>query len=112
MSCIRKMLENKRRSWNNYILRNKMKLIYLEWEDASSQNGWHSRQDVKEFSEKSTIIKQVGWCFEETRRYIILVSRYAPDGIFTEDDDSSYAHLQKVPKTWIRKRIDLTKYIK
>ncbi len=88
-----------------------MKLIYLEWEDASSQNGWHTREEAKAFMEKSTMVHQVGWVFEESPRFIILFARFGPDGMFTDDPDEAFAHLQKIPKTWIKKRVDLTKYI-
>lgn len=88
-----------------------MRLVYIEWEDASSQNGWHTREEVQEYAQKSTMVHQVGWVFEETSRYILLVSRHAPGGIFSEDIDESFAHLQKIPQTWVRKRIDLTTYV-
>lgn len=88
-----------------------MKLVYIEWEDAQSQNGWHTREEVKEFIEKPIIVNQIGWIFEETRRYIVLIARHAPGGLFTNDDDDSFGNLQRIPKTWIKKRIDLTEYI-
>lgn len=90
-----------------------MKLIYIEWDDAHSSNGWHTKEDVEKFLNEIPTIKQVGWIFEETNRYIILVGRYAPANIFAGvTEDQGYGQIQRIPKTWIKKRIDLTKYIK
>ncbi len=84
-----------------------MKLVYLEWQDAHCNNGWMSEPELKEWSKGECIINEVGWIAQENKNQIILVSR-------KEDmaGNRSFGLIQKIPKTWIRKRIDLTKHIK
>ena len=80
-----------------------MKLIYLEWADAISSGAtWHTKSELNEWIEGSEwIIKQVGWLLKETDRYILIAAQLKPDDRFTQEQ---YGHLQKIPKTWIRKR--------
>lgn len=90
-----------------------MKLIYLEWDDAHSENGWHTKEDVEKFKTEVPTIKQVGFVYEKTKRYILLVGRHAPNNIFSEDcEDEAFGQLQRIPTSWIKKRVDLTKHIK
>ena len=82
-----------------------MRLIYLEWCDAISNTiGWHTKEDLENGgwdSDDVWIVKQVGWVYKETSKYILLISQVKPGDIFTEEQ---YAHIEKIPKTWIIKR--------
>lgn len=82
----------------------KMKLIYLEWEDATANAGWFSRSGAEEWGESAgSLIKQVGWLIAENKEFIVFASRW--DGKFDDDDgNETFGGLQKIPKTWIRKR--------
>jgi len=80
-----------------------MKLIYIEWEDARSNHEWNSGAEVKEWAKTNCTVKNVGWVFEETKDYILLVSSIA-DGQFNHDEDTCYGNMIKVPTPWIRKR--------
>lgn len=81
-----------------------MKLVYIEWEDAISQNGWHTKEELEDFvKDKNCWIKQVGWIYKESKTHIILVTRLG-GAIFEGEPDPSYGLLQKIPKTWIRKK--------
>jgi hypothetical protein len=84
-----------------------MKLIYIEWEDATAQSTWHTKEEVEEFIKSSNLVRQVGWVYKEDKEFLVLVSRQ----IDWVTSDTEYGHLQKIPKTWIRKRKDLTEYI-
>lgn len=89
-----------------------MKLIYLEWEDAVSNEevSWKIIEEAKNWAkEREWLVKQCGWLIEENKKYIVLASRMEPGN---ENSYASVGLLQKVPKTWIRKRVDLTNYIK
>ena len=87
-----------------------MKLIYIEWHDAFSHTGWMDKNNVEKIADhEEYIVKQVGWLFKETKREIVLVSQYKPEDV---RDDELFGSIQKIPKTWIRKRVNLTKYIK
>ena len=82
-----------------------MRLIYLEWCDAvSNTTDWQTKEDLENGgwdSDDVWIVKQVGWVYKETKKYILLVSQVKPSDIFTEEQ---YGHIQKIPKTWIIKR--------
>jgi hypothetical protein len=86
-----------------------MKLIYIKWQDACSNSGWFKGDnEVEEWcKEEMWIVEQVGWLYKETKKEIVLICR--KDG---DKKTPGYGMLQKIPKTWILKRIDLTKFIK
>ena len=86
----------------------KLKLIYLEWQDATSKShGWCTLEDVKEWGKKSgMIIKEVGWVIEENDKYILLADKQT---VLTSHDkenkiDTYYGEIIKIPTTWIKKR--------
>lgn len=86
-----------------------MKLVYLEWEDAIAQAGWHTKEALERWTkEDCVVVKEVGWIYQETKKHIVLISRQSID---SPDGDIQYGLLQKIPKTWIRKRVDLTRHI-
>ena len=86
-----------------------MKLVYIEWEDSVSATNWHTGEDLKVWCENSGwIVKQVGWIIEETRKHIIIAGRLKPEDDFTSEQ---FGNLQRIPKTWVRKKIYLNKYI-
>lgn len=86
-----------------------MKLIYLEWEDACGESGWKHESEIKDWiKEATTLVQQTGWVISETKTHLVICSRKTPDH---EAWEREYGHLQKIPKTWIRKKVDLTKHI-
>ena len=87
-----------------------MKLIYLEWEDAcSNDNGWlHEHAAINWANEYAFIVRQVGFILKETKTTITLTAGYQDDGEY----EPQYHQVLKIPKGWIRKRVDLSKYIK
>lgn len=87
-----------------------MKLIYLEWEDASTLNdGWHTQQEVDDYiKDHKYIIQECGFLYRESKNEIVMLSRINPK---SGDYPEQYSVIHKIPKSWIRKRVDLTKYI-
>ncbi len=85
-------------------------VIYIEWCDAISNNSqWLSVEDAKKWgNNEDWVIKQVGFLIEETEEYLLLAGRINPHN-YTEDD-LKVDGLLKLPKTWIRKKIDLTNF--
>lgn len=81
----------------------KMKLVYIEWEDARSSDGWHDKDEIDEHIDKSTMVQQTGWVWKETSKYIALVNRISQHH-WNNDDSEAYGNIIKIPKTWIRKR--------
>ena len=83
-------------------------LTYIEWEDAIAHTGWMSEVDAKNWFRKQTMtVKQVGWVVVETKKYLGIVSRMSDWG----EGDKELGQMQKIPHTWIRKRIKLTDFI-
>ena len=83
--------------------------MYLEWIDAASPAddiSWWSEKEIIDWSAKfDSHIKSVGWIIQENKKFIILASEY-------DQANDCYAHPLRVPKPWIRRRVDLTKIIK
>jgi len=86
------------------------KPVYIEWEDAcSNTNGWMNLDEAKEWCNKNKwYVHQLGFIIHEDQFNIYIAGEYEPGGI---DNKESVGLLQKIPTTWIRKRIDLTRYV-
>ena len=86
-----------------------MKLIYLQWADATSpaENHWREIEEAKQWAKEDDYwIEQVGWVLEENEKYILLACQKSitVSGVQVEQ----FGLLQKIPKTWIRKRKNIT----
>ena len=83
----------------------KYKLVYLEWEDAVSNNlKWFSEEQALNWDENiSMIVKECGFILKEDRKHIFLINRMA-DTRWDEDGSLEFGGLHKIPKSWIRKR--------
>lgn len=80
-------------------------LSYIEWEDAIALTGWMSEKEtMKWFKNQSMTVKQIGWIVTETKKYIGIVSRISDWG----EGEKEFGQIQKIPKTWIRRRVLLT----
>lgn len=83
-------------------------LLYIEWEDACAETGWKDKEEVQEWvKDEGLFVKQVGWMIGETKSHINFASRKSDE----ENDFMQYGNLQKIPKTWIRRKINLSKHI-
>jgi len=80
-----------------------MRLVYLEWADAiGCGNSWIEKSALNEWIDDSEwFIKTIGWILREDEKFIVLAHQVKPEDAFTEEQ---YGHIQKIPKTWIRKR--------
>lgn len=80
----------------------KNRLIYIEWGDAISNTGWMDKEDaIKWGEEEHWLVKNIGWLLKETKDYILLAAKYS-------DGSGEYGLLHKIPKTWIKKRKDIS----
>jgi len=88
----------------------KNKLIYIEWADAYKTNGSFDKEEVLDWCKKNDYyVYECGWLIEENKEYILFATELSPH--YKDNPEITYRGLTKVPKTWIRKKIDLTKYI-
>ena len=84
-----------------------MKSVYLEWEDVVSANPWMNATEVSHWTTEKWIVSQIGFIYQETKDHITLCTGYH------DDDCGQQLHqVLKIPKGLIRKRVDLTKYVK
>lgn len=79
----------------------KYKLVYIEWEDSINSTEWKEEEKLDEWEKiDHNIVKQVGWLVRENKRHIVIAGKineflgYEPE----------YGSLQKIPRTWIRRR--------
>ena len=89
----------------------KRKLLYIRWIDAASPTdaGWQSDIDIEEFAKTPYEIEDVGFVFSEDKHYITLIGGHSmPDEAF----EGACHRVMKIPKAVIRKKVDLTRYIR
>lgn len=80
----------------------KYKLVYIEWADSISSAQWYTYDDAIFWAKgPAWIVKNVGWVLEENDKYILLAGSWTPQRGESVDQ---FGNIQKIPKTWIRKR--------
>lgn len=79
------------------------KLIYLKWQDAHSQGGWHTKNELNKFiNEDMCLCEEVGWVIYEDKDVICLAARrLAWRQKDFEGEKSECGLLQRIPKAWI-----------
>lgn len=84
--------------------------VYIRWTDACSDaHGWKSEEDAIEWANGvQWLVETAGWIIKETREYILIAQQR---GDWISADDYQYANFMKIPKTWVKLRVDLTKHI-
>jgi len=85
-------------------------LVYLEWCDAITNNdGWKDMDEVLEWSESANwLIQECGFILKETKEYIVFAHRISPPA---DGHEAVYGIITKIPKPWIRKRVELNEFI-
>ncbi|HUX79297.1 MAG TPA: hypothetical protein VMW10_06100 [Alphaproteobacteria bacterium] len=86
----------------------KYKFIYIEWQDAFSNGTWFKESELKEWFDAEMFVKQTGWVIHEDKKRIVIATRMSWDSY---SEEWHYGLLQNIPKTWIKKRRNLTKAI-
>lgn len=76
-------------------------LVYIIWDDACSNTGWFSKNELEEWCAKTfALCHQVGWLIEETKKHYIIASLYSPKS--GPSGQETWGHLQRIPKTWAK----------
>jgi hypothetical protein len=89
-----------------------LKLVYIEWVDtvADPENGWKDEENTHDFFDREdNLVRETGFVFKEDEEYVCLVSRHMPT-----DEPNSFSLTggrTKIPKLWIKKRVELSQYI-
>ena len=83
----------------------KLQCVYVQWIDtvADPESGWKDPEACYDFFDrKDNVCEQVGFIFDETKKYLCLVSMYMPS-----TETPIYGMRIKIPKKWILKRKDI-----
>ena len=83
--------------------------VYLEWQDAYAGKDWLTKDQADCIIESEMIIRQVGFVYYEDEKCIVLISKVSD---CDQNIEPEYGSVHRIPKTWIKKRIDLTEKIK
>lgn len=84
----------------------KNKIYLIEWQDAHSHDGWLNDREIENFiNNEKAIVRNVGWILSENKDEIVISSEHMKDA--GKYNFCEWGNLQKIPKTWIRKRIIL-----
>jgi len=78
-------------------------LIYIEWCDATTISGeWEPADHIIKWAETegSWLVREVGFVLTETDEYLLIVSQIT--------DSGNVGAGMKIPKTWVRKRVELS----
>lgn len=88
----------------------KLKPIYIQWLDAVGYDTeWKYIDDAIKFCKESKwLIEELGFIIYEDDKEIGLVTMQSPQNLTQKH---TVKGIQKIPKTWIKKRIDLTEAI-
>lgn len=87
-----------------------MPMVYVRWTDAiSNTHGWMQLEDAIDWAAGvEWLVETVGWVLKETKEFLLIG---AQRGEFIPGEGYQYGLLQKIPKTWIKLRVDLTEHI-
>lgn len=85
-------------------------LIYIEQCDAIESNvGWEEIDVIKHWAKTDEwVVKECGFLIDETKEYIVFASRI---GNYHKDNTAKFGSINKIPKTWIRKKVKLNQQI-
>jgi hypothetical protein len=79
----------------------KWMLIYIRWVDCYDNTGqWKTLSELGEWYEEDWDVDQVGWIYEETDDYIVLINMVC-------EGHDSVSHVTKIPKPWIKHREEI-----
>ena len=87
-----------------------MPLVYIRWCDAiTSKEGWDYQENYVAWAKDVYwLVETVGWLLEETREHLLIA---AQRGDYQGEAEYQYGLVIKIPKTWIKLRVDLTQHI-
>lgn len=85
-------------------LKPKLKLVYIQWEDAGpvipDGGSWCTKDEILEHANSDThIVHSVGWLVSRTKNHIII----APSCLVEyRDGENIFCSVDKIPSGWVR----------
>lgn len=81
-------------------LKRPLRLVYVEWEDASTRCPWMELEEIDAYRQGQFLVRQCGFLLEDTGRYLLLADTWTPgDDWHTE----KFGNVTRIPKPWIHK---------
>jgi hypothetical protein len=86
-----------------------MPFVMIRWCDAMSHTDeWKYQDDLIEWANGiEWLVETTGWILKECKEYILIAGQRGA----LNDGEYQYAMVMKIPKTWIKLRVDLTNSI-
>lgn len=66
-----------------------------------------TQEDIEWAASNDWMVAECGFLIEETKKYLVFAGR---KGDYQEDNVPKFGSIMKIPKTWVRKRVDLTEH--
>ena len=73
----------------------KRKMVYIEWEDASSNNGYYDKKDPP----KTVMCRTIGFLAEHNKGRVVLTSELFVDG--------DARHIHTIPRKMVKRIVQL-----
>jgi hypothetical protein len=78
-----------------------MKRVEVKWVDIIHEGGWHTQDQIDEFiNERSMIVHQIGYLYEQDDDYLILLDSYF-------EDKQQFGTIHVIPKGCIKQITEL-----
>jgi hypothetical protein len=78
-----------------------MKRVEVKWVDIIHEGGWHTQDQIDEFiNERSMIVNQIGYLYEQDDDYLILLDSYF-------EDKQQFGTIHVIPKGCIKQITEL-----
>lgn len=85
------------------------RLVYLEWDDAVGNPRWFDEEEAEAWLNNTQyIISETGFLLAEDSKAIYIAGFWKPEDSMTVQQ---FGNLRRIPKNWIKKKIDLTKHL-
>lgn len=78
-----------------------LKLIYVEWDDASSRAAWMVEDELDGYGRSSHIVRQSGFLLEQTDRHLLLAGAVTVESKWSAE---LFGDVTRIPRTWIRRQ--------
>lgn len=83
--------------------------VFIRWCDAMSHTDeWKFADQLVEWANGiEWLVETTGWILKENASYILIAAQRGA----LNDGEYQYAMVMKIPKTWVKLRVDLTNHI-
>lgn len=73
-----------------------LRLLYVEWDDASTHAGWLQHRELEDYRHARWLTRQTGYLLEETDRHLMLAGSWCPASAWK---DEAFGDITRIPRT-------------